>query len=110
MTQEQVDEYWDREYYGMVERDWFEEQEYFDEQKEFGTSNTMMMFDTNRKTVIEQAKKGNNVAKKVIKYYEQYIKSKDLWSFGLFRDCLISLHTMGKIKNLEVRQKDGFTA
>lgn len=96
MTQEQVDEYWD-EYYEMVERDWLsEEQEYGDELKEFSTSNTMVMFDTNRKTVIEQAKKGNNIAREVIKYYEQYIKRKDKWSFGLLRNRLISMHTMGK--------------
>ena len=88
MTKEQVDEYWDEEYYKMVERDWFEEQEYVDELKEFSTSNTMMMFDTNRRTVIEQAKKGNNMAKEVIKYYEQYIKRKDQLSFGLLRNRL----------------------
>ena len=91
MTQGQVDEYWNEEYYGMVERDWFEEHDYFDELKEFGTSNTMMMFDTNRKAVIEQARKGNDIAKEVIKYYEQYIKKKDQWSFGLLRNRLISL-------------------
>ena len=84
------------EYYKMVERDWFEEQEYLDELKEFSTSNTMVMFNTNRKIVMEQAKKGNNVASEVIKYYEQYIKRKDQWSFGLLRNRLISLHTMGK--------------
>jgi len=93
MTHEQVDKCWDEEYYRMVERDLFEEHEYNDELIEFGTSNTMMKFDTNRKTVMEQASKGNNVAREVIKYYEQYIKRKDQWSFGLLRNRLISIQS-----------------
>lgn len=86
----------DDEYYRMAKKDWFEEQEYLEELGEFGSSNTMMFYDMNRKVVIEHAKRENDVAKEVIKYYEQYIHRKDQWSFGLFRNRLIVLHAIGR--------------
>ena len=91
MTQEQVDEYWDEEYYKIVERDYEEEQEYLKELDEFASSNIMIYFSYHRDTVIHLAKEGNTTARDAIKYYEQYIKQKDQWSFGLFRDRLLSL-------------------
>ena len=91
--EEEIDpqDYWDK-----ALQEFWEEQEYSEEQKEFGCSQTMMFYSANRKTVIEQAKMGNDVAQEVIVYYEQYIHRKDPISFGLLRNRLIVLHMMGK--------------
>ena len=92
-AEEEIDpqDYWDK-----ALQDFWEEQEYLEEQREFGSSHTMVFYSANRKIVIEQAKKRNDVAQEVIGYYEQYIHRKDPISFGLLRNRLIVLHMMGK--------------
>lgn len=79
------------EYYIMNFDDYFEDREYLDEMLEFGSSKTMIVFDMNRKTILGLAEGEINVAKEIIKYYEEYIKTKNQRSFGLFRNRMMSL-------------------